>query len=41
MIESLQDRFAPNTRCFGCGPANCTAVFVVVHEGHPAHNRWR
>jgi len=20
--ESLQDRFAPNNRCFGCGPAN-------------------
>jgi acyl-coenzyme A thioesterase PaaI-like protein len=22
MIESLQDRYAPNNRCFGCGPAN-------------------
>src|SRR5690349_17603661 len=22
MSESLQDRFAPNNRCFGCGPAN-------------------
>lgn len=21
-IESLQDRYAPNNRCFGCGPAN-------------------
>jgi acyl-coenzyme A thioesterase PaaI-like protein len=21
-VESLQDRYAPNTRCFGCGPAN-------------------
>ena len=21
-MESLQDRFAPNARCFGCGPAN-------------------
>src|SRR4051812_13780392 len=20
--ESLQDRYAPNNRCFGCGPAN-------------------
>jgi acyl-coenzyme A thioesterase PaaI-like protein len=22
MSESLQDRYAPTTRCFGCGPAN-------------------
>ena len=22
MTESLQDRYAPNNRCFGCGPAN-------------------
>lgn len=22
MIESLQDEFAPNNRCFGCGPKN-------------------
>lgn len=22
MNQSLQDRFAPNNRCFGCGPAN-------------------
>ncbi|MFQ5690960.1 MAG: PaaI family thioesterase [Gemmatimonadota bacterium] len=22
MTESLQDRYAPNTTCFGCGPAN-------------------
>jgi acyl-coenzyme A thioesterase PaaI-like protein len=22
MTESLQDRYAPNLRCFGCGPAN-------------------
>ena len=22
MTESLQDRYAPTTRCFGCGPAN-------------------
>jgi len=22
MSQSLQDRFAPNNRCFGCGPAN-------------------
>lgn len=21
-MESLQDRYAPNNRCFGCGPAN-------------------
>ena len=22
MTDSLQDRYAPNNRCFGCGPAN-------------------
>ena len=22
MNQSLQDRFAPSNRCFGCGPAN-------------------
>lgn len=22
MTESLQDRYAPNNKCFGCGPAN-------------------
>jgi acyl-coenzyme A thioesterase PaaI-like protein len=22
MTQSLQDRYAPNNRCFGCGPAN-------------------
>jgi acyl-coenzyme A thioesterase PaaI-like protein len=22
MTESLQERYAPNNRCFGCGPAN-------------------
>lgn len=22
MTESLQDRYAPNNRCFGCGPSN-------------------
>ncbi len=22
MPDNLQDRFAPNTRCFGCGPSN-------------------
>ena len=22
MSEALQDRYAPNNRCFGCGPAN-------------------
>jgi acyl-coenzyme A thioesterase PaaI-like protein len=21
-VQSLQDRYAPNNRCFGCGPAN-------------------
>ena len=28
MIESLQDRYAPNTRCFGCGPANSQGLRI-------------
>ena len=42
--ESLQDRFAPNTRCFGCGPANSQGLRIksfptadeVVATFHPA-----
>lgn len=29
--ESLQDRYAPNTRCFGCGPANARGLRVKSH----------
>ena len=28
MIESLQDRYASNTRCFGCGPANSQGLRI-------------
>lgn len=29
---SLQERFAPTTRCFGCGPANANGLRVGSHE---------
>jgi acyl-coenzyme A thioesterase PaaI-like protein len=29
---SLQDQFAPATRCFGCGPANTDGLHVGSHE---------
>jgi acyl-coenzyme A thioesterase PaaI-like protein len=28
MVESLQDRFAPNNMCFGCGPANAKGLRI-------------
>ena len=28
MSESLQERFAPNNRCFGCGPANAKGLRI-------------
>jgi acyl-coenzyme A thioesterase PaaI-like protein len=31
--ESLQDRYAPNNRCFGCGPANEQGLRI---KSHPA-----
>jgi acyl-coenzyme A thioesterase PaaI-like protein len=47
MDESLQDRYAPQTRCFGCGPSNPQGLriktFMVGDEGvcdftaDPAH----
>ncbi len=37
MDESLQDRYAPETRCFGCGPANPRGLqiktFIEGDEG--------
>ena len=27
-LESLQDRFAPNNRCFGCGPSNAKGLRI-------------
>jgi acyl-coenzyme A thioesterase PaaI-like protein len=29
---SLQEQFAPTTRCFGCGPANADGLRVGSHE---------
>lgn len=29
---SLQDRFAPDSRCFGCGPANAAGLRIGSHE---------
>jgi acyl-coenzyme A thioesterase PaaI-like protein len=29
---SLQERFAPTTRCFGCGPANPAGLHIGSHE---------
>ena len=29
---SLQERFAPTTRCFGCGPANADGLHLGSHE---------
>jgi len=29
---SLQERFAPTTRCFGCGPANPQGLHLGSHE---------
>ena len=28
---SLQDRYAPSTRCFGCGPANAEGLRIKSH----------
>ncbi len=29
---SLQDRFAPDSRCFGCGPSNAAGLRIGSHE---------
>jgi acyl-coenzyme A thioesterase PaaI-like protein len=28
MVQSLQERFAPETRCFGCGPSNPSGLRI-------------
>jgi acyl-coenzyme A thioesterase PaaI-like protein len=33
MSESLQDRYAPSTVCFGCGPANPKGLHIKSHPG--------
>lgn len=30
-MESLQDRYAPQNRCFGCGPANDKGLRIKSH----------
>jgi hypothetical protein len=47
---SLQERYAPHSHCFGCGPANEHGLriesrldrdgLVAVGPGHPAYGRW-
>lgn len=51
MTDSLQDRFAPGTRCFGCGPSNPAGLriktFIEGDEGvcdfqpEPHHESFR
>jgi acyl-coenzyme A thioesterase PaaI-like protein len=31
MSESLQDRYSPNSRCFGCGPRNDKGLRIKSH----------
>ncbi len=33
MEQSLQDRFAPQNQCFGCGPANAKGLRLKSHVG--------
>ena len=40
--ESLQDRFAPNSVCFGCGPSNPRGLHIKsVPEGDGIVADWR
>jgi hypothetical protein len=45
--RSVQERYAPENRCFGCGPANPqglrTAALHLMRQsgsGTPAYHRW-
>jgi acyl-coenzyme A thioesterase PaaI-like protein len=43
-MESLQDRFAPENRCFGCGPANDKGLRIksfVSGDGGEVVAQWR
>ena len=41
-MQSLQERFAPNNRCFGCGPANEKGLRIRSFvEGDGLLCRWR
>lgn len=42
MTEYLQDRYAPTTRCFGCGPANPSGLHIKsVPDGDEVVCEWR
>jgi len=36
MTESLQERYSPKSRCFGCGPANEQGLRIESHEAGDA-----
>lgn len=36
-MDSLQDRFAPQGRCFGCGPANTKGLRIKSFEQPDGH----
>ena len=41
MAESLQERFAPHNRCFGCGPANPKGLRVQsIPDGDLVRATW-
>src|SRR5713101_7879213 len=41
-MESLQDRYAPNNRCFGCGPANEQGLRIKSFvSGDEIVGQWR
>jgi acyl-coenzyme A thioesterase PaaI-like protein len=41
-VQSLQDTYAPNNRCFGCGPANEQGLRIKSHvEGDEVVTEWR
>ena len=42
MSEALQDTYAPNNRCFGCGPANQKGLRIKSRvEGDEVVAEWR
>jgi len=42
MTQSLQDRFAPNNACFGCGPANEKGLRLKsIPDGEEVVCEWR
>ena len=42
MSEALQDTYAPNNSCFGCGPANEKGLRIKSHvEGDEVVAEWR